>query len=409
MASILHKRGMHPHDSVFPRCGPFVDPAVHIAGVSQGALAGLSFAVKDLFDIAGRRTGAGNPDWRRTHTEASETAPALSRLLAAGASLAGVTHTDELAFSLEGSNHHYGAPPNPVSPDRLAGGSSSGSAAAVAACFVDFALGTDTGGSVRVPAAFCGLFGFRPTHGSVPVAGIVPLAPSYDTAGWFARDLATLAQVGKVLLPPADATPRRARWLLDPALFAIADPQVGAALEAAVRMLADVETVDSGMADMGALAECYRVTQGAEIHATHGAWIAHSAPRFGPTIAERFADAARIGAEELRAAVDARAGHAARLRALLGDDGILLLPAAPTTALSRNAGLAGLGSFYRRALGLGAIAGFAGAPELVVPAGDAAGLPVGLGAVGPPHADRWLLDQAAALLPLCQRFSPPAP
>jgi amidase len=276
----------------------------------------------------------------------------------------------------------------------------------VAAALVDFALGTDTGGSVRVPAAFCGLWGFRPTHGAVSTAGVVPLAPSFDTVGWFARDGATLARVGDVLLPTQEESARAVRWLVDPLLFAAADASVAAALDAVIRELPGVGRVDSGLADMGALAECYRVTQGAEIHAQHGAWIARSAPRFGPAIAERLADAARIGAAELRAAVDARDRYADRLRALLGDDGVLLLPAAPTVALAQDASPATLGNFYRRALGLGAIAGFAGAPQLVVPAGLAAGCPVGLGAIAPRHADRWLLALASTL---CQRVSLPAP
>ena len=157
-------------------------------GRHKGVAAALSFALKDVFDVEGVTACAGNPDWLRTHRAATRTAPAVDKLLDAGASLRGLTITDELTLGLNGENFHYGTPTNPAAPDRVSGGSSCGSAAAVAGGLVDFALGTDTGGSVRVPASYCGIFGFRPTHGRVSNAGVVPLAPSFDTVGWFARD-----------------------------------------------------------------------------------------------------------------------------------------------------------------------------------------------------------------------------
>ncbi len=165
-----------------PPCGR--DPT------GRGPLSGLTFAVKDFIDVAGCRTGGGNPDWLAGHPVAARSAAVVETLLGAGARLVGKTNMDELAFSLEGANAHYGTPVNPVCPDRLPGGSSSGSAVAVAAGLVDFALGTDTGGSVRVPASFTGIFGFRPTHGRVSTVGVAPFSPSYDTIGWLARDAA---------------------------------------------------------------------------------------------------------------------------------------------------------------------------------------------------------------------------
>src|SRR6056300_1661103 len=176
------------------------DRDVHIAGSAPGELAGLTFAAKDVFDIAGFRTGAGNPDWLRTHPPATITASAVQRLLDAGATLVGKTHTDELTYSLNGENFHYGTPVNPNAPGRIPGGSSSGSAAATAGGLVDFALGTDTGGSVRLPASNCGIFGFRPSHGLIDNDGVVPLSPAFDTVGWFARDGGLLQRVGNILL-----------------------------------------------------------------------------------------------------------------------------------------------------------------------------------------------------------------
>ena len=130
------------------------------------------------------------------------TAPAALVPLMAGAHLIGKTQTDEVACGMFGMNPHFGTPINPKAPTRVPGGSSSGSASAVAAHFCDFALGTDTGGSIRVPASFCGLYGLRTTYGRLSVAGIMAMAPSFDTVGWLARDATTLKRVGEIYFGP---------------------------------------------------------------------------------------------------------------------------------------------------------------------------------------------------------------
>ncbi len=181
--------------------GAFVPgPRAERAPLGVGRLSGLTFAVKDLFDLAGTTTSFGNPDWAATHAPAVATAPVVLALLQAGARLAGKTKTQELAYGLTGENIWHGTPTNPAAPARFPGGSSCGSAAAVAGGLVDFALGSDTGGSVRIPASYCGLFGIRPTHGAISLAGACPLAPSFDTPGWFTRSASLLTGVGEVLL-----------------------------------------------------------------------------------------------------------------------------------------------------------------------------------------------------------------
>ena len=182
------------------------DSDAYLAGATTGPLAGLTFAAKDIFDVAGHVTGCGNPHWKATHGPATSTAWVVQTLVDAGATMTGKTITDELTRGIFGENMHYGTPRNPRAPGRVPGGSSSGSASAVAGKLVDFALGSDTGGSVRVPASFCGLYGLRPTHGRIPLDGMLLQAPSYDTIGWFARDAETFARVGAVILPPATAT-----------------------------------------------------------------------------------------------------------------------------------------------------------------------------------------------------------
>ena len=262
-----------------------VGPFEPVAGAPLGPLRGLTFAVKDLIDTVGSVTGAGNPDWRRTHTPATANAPVVQHLLEAGATMVGRTITDELAFSLEGKNFFEGTPVNPAAPDRLPGGSSSGSAVAVAAGLVDFALGTDTGGSVRVPAAFCGVYGLRPTHGVIPTAGVVPFAPSLDTVGWLARDAATLARVGDVLLPKSTVDPVRRVFVARDA-FALADQDVQNALDEAVRRMAlPSEALDVFPDTADDMARTYQVAQAMDIVAALGPWLKAVQPRFGPAIA----------------------------------------------------------------------------------------------------------------------------
>jgi amidase len=372
--------------------GAFVPgPRATLQPTGTGRLGGLDFAVKDLIDVAGHITGGGNPDWLRTHAPATRSAPAVEKLLAAGAELAGKTITDELAFSLEGVNAHYGTPLNLACPDRIPGGSSSGSASAVAAGLVDFALGTDTGGSVRVPASFCGLFGFRPTHDAIPLTGVVPFAPSYDTIGWFARDAATLAAVGEMLLPGAAPSPIRKLVVVHDA-FALADPVVATTLRKACDRLSASDEITLFEGTESDWLECYRVLQGAEIWRELGPWIATTSPGFGTAIAPRFADAATITQTEVARCLPRRAAFAACVRALLADGTGLVIPTAPCIALRKDASGDEVGAFYSRALTLTSIAGHAGLPQLTVPAGRVDGCPVGLSIVAGAGSDLALLD-----------------
>src|SRR5262245_27550981 len=214
------------------------DPPIRIEGSGKGPLAGLTFAVKDVFDFAGHITGAGNPDWARTHTPAKTNAVVVQKLLDAGASALGKTHTDELSKGIFGENAHYGTPINPRAPGRIPGGSSSGSAAAVAGNLTDFALGTDTGGPVRVPGSFCGIYGIRPTHGRLSLEGVVAQAPTFDTVGWFARDSDLLQRIGTVLLnAQSDAAPAD-RLIIAEDAVALADHATKEALEPSIARLA---------------------------------------------------------------------------------------------------------------------------------------------------------------------------
>ncbi len=372
--------------------GAFVPgPRVTMGPSAAGRLNGLTFAVKDLIDVAGTPTGGGNPEWLKGQRPAATSAPAVVALLAAGATLHGKTITDELAFGLEGINAHYGTPVNPACPDRFPGGSSSGSAVAVAAGLVDFAVGTDTGGSVRVPASFVGVYGFRPTHGVVSVDGVIPFSPSYDTIGWFARDIETLSLAGDALLPKADIAPIRKLRLVRDA-FALADPDVSAMLRSRCETLeiSDEITLFDGAPDEWL--ECYRVVQCCGIWKTLGPWICSAKPRFGERVAPRFAEASSITPAEVARWTPVRASLAARVRAMLGDGVGLVIPTTPRVALRKDAAPSEFSDFYRRALTITSIAGHTGLPQLSVPVGNVDGCPVGLSILASSGHDRALLE-----------------
>ena len=238
----MNDRSLPPDD----RLGAFCqDSRAYLQGEDRGPLAGLTFAAKDIFDVKGHVTGGGNPDWKASQPVAETTAWAVEALVGAGAAMVGKTHTDELTRGILGVNAHYGTPLNPRAPGRVPGGSSSGSAAAVAGGLVDFALGSDTGGSVRIPASFCGLYGLRPSHGRIPLHGILLQAPSYDTVGWFARDPDLFARVGSVLLQTEIGPARPRRLVVAADAFEVADESVRAALEPLVERLASLIGVSS--------------------------------------------------------------------------------------------------------------------------------------------------------------------
>lgn len=371
---------------------------VYIRGAASGTLAGLTFAAKDVFDIAGHRTGAGNPDWLRTHDPAAVTASAVQRLLDSGATLVGKTHTDELTYSLNGENRHYGTPINPKAPGRVPGGSSSGSAVATAAGLVDFALGTDTGGSVRLPASNCGIFGFRPTHGRIPNDHVVPLAPSFDTVGWFARDAAMLERVGLELIPVKATGPLPTRLLIARDAFDLVPGNIRSALDPATRLIIASQgpATDARLfpGDVQELMMSFRVLQGVEAWQNHGEWIQKSRPEFGPEIKDRFEWAAAIDPGGLPGARAMRTQLTEYIDNLLGEDGILCMPTSPSIALPLNSGDPETEQFRSRALALLCIAGLAGLPQVSLPLASFDECPLGISLLGPRDSDTRLLELA---------------
>lgn len=371
---------------------------VRLPGAVSGPLSGLRFAAKDNFDVAGFVTGAGNPDWARTHPRATATAPAILRLLDSGASLEGKTQMDELAWGSIGGNTHYGTPINPVTPDRVPGGSSSGSASAVAGGLVDFALGTDSACSVRLPASYCGLFGYRPTTGRVPLEGVVPLSEAIDTVGWFAREAALLERVGDVLLDAGEAHPAPAEVLIATDAFAVTDTAVAAALRPSVERIAsrfetvrEVRAIEPGQ-ERGIEWLWFRAwsVEGREAWRNHGDWIESVRPNSRVLSRENFAAAADSMPAEDNTAYAWFAELREEIRRLVAPGSVLCLPTAaelaPLLTEERPA--------LRMTMCLLSIAGIGGLPQVTLPLANVDGVPAGLSLVGWPGSDEQLLALA---------------
>jgi amidase len=376
----------------------------------QGPLDGLTFAVKDLIDVAGHHTGCGNPTWLATHPPATVHAICVEQLLAAGARCEGKTITDEIAFSLLGENHFYGTPLNPAAPDRVPGGSSSGSASAVACGLVDFAVGTDTGGSVRTPASNCGIYGIRPSYGLVSVAGVMPFTPTLDTVGFFARDLTTLERVASVLLPgDDDATDQKSPPTIHLVreAFGLAGEDVRTALAGAIESLRSKfgdrvrETSladlcgDARAADTMTWLTTYRVLQGTEILSTLGAWMAESKAVFGPAPTSGLEFVKKIDRTRINESVELRERYCRGMNHSLADGALLCFPTSPTVApLKGSKAYDRSHDYYQRALSMNAIAGISRLPQVSLPLGNVNGAPVGLSLAAGYGADRYLLAMA---------------
>ena len=375
-------------------------PAVPVPSAAEGPLAGLRLGVKDLFDIAGYRTGCGSPYILAASEVKQRTAPAIQMLLDAGARFVGKTQTDEIAWSLYGMNPHFGTPVNSAAPDRIPGGSSSGSAAAVAAGLVDIGIGSDTGGSVRAPASFCGLWSLRPTQGRISLEGCMSLAESFDTLGFFARDGETLVKTGDVLL--GDDTcplPIAPRLMRADDMFARMADAAGAALDEACAGIeaAGVEVY----ADLPAnqIYDAFRILQSREILRQFGPWIDSVRPVLSDPVKARFAYARSLSDEQEKAAASVRTRFRAAVEALLGPDGVLIAPPVHDAPFRLDAEADILDSFRHQAITLLSVAGLAGLPQVTLPAGRANGGPIGISLIGPRGCDVSLIQLATRLWP----------
>jgi len=379
-----------------------------ITGRPGGSLGGYSFAVKDIYDVAGYRTGFGNPVWRDTHENATLTAPIVQALLDAGATLKGKVITDELTYSLNGDNLHDGTPLNVNAPGCVPGGSSSGSAAAVAAKLVDFALGSDTGGSTRVPASYCGIWGLRTTHGSLPTAGVLPLQPSFDTLTWLASDVTVFEKVGEVLLPStqhvfkrvlhweptwqaADADLQSMLQMVQTAVEHCLGLQIKAMLKAeAAALLAPDETLEDWR-------HAYHIASAHEAWQLHGDWITKHEPVMGAAVGARFKFASTVTQAQAQAAWADIAHVKQRVLDMVARDAVVVLPSAATTAPSLDADATAVDEARMRTMRITCVAGLSGLPQVSIPLQAPSGKPFGVSLLGPAGSDLALLRLAKAV------------
>jgi len=382
--------------------GAFVPgPRVRIEGRAGGLLSGLTFAAKDLFDVAGVPTGGGNHDWPTGRPIPDRHSFAVQTLLDAGATLIGKTITDEVSLGILGENAFDGTPKNVRAPGRVPGGSSSGSAAAVAAGLCDTALGTDTGGSVRVPSSFCGLYGIRPTHGRIDVRGMLPQAPTSDTTGWFARDAATFARVSSVLLGEEIPQVLPTRLVVATDTFGFADTAVAAALRPLVMKLAALigHSREDIMAPQGlsVWARAQRSLQPVEAYNTFKPWLDARNPRFAFSVAKALVAGSMIPESDRAWGNLMRQEARGRMAHLLPEGAILCLPTTPFPAPLVGQPLSVLDPLRDRITCLCAQGGLAGHPQVSLPGATVDGLPVGLSIIGPRGSDASLVAVARAL------------
>ena len=392
--------------STFPTYDPIHACVPHgqfsMPATGSGLLSGLTFAVKDIFDIAGHPTGAGNPTWLATHPVATHTSPLIEQLLAAGATMTGKVITDELAYSLNGDNMHYGTPVNVNASGRVPGGSSSGSVAAVAAKLCDFALGSDTGGSTRVPASYCGVWGLRTTHELLSRKHVVPLHTSFDTLTWFAHNPATFTHVGQVLLPASNFVPKRllkpqALWQLASEDFAVPLQQVLDAAQAMLGVTAETMSFTRDTETLEQWRQAYVAMGAAEAWALHGAWILKHQPTFSAPITTRWAQAQTVTVEQAQAAQNTVAEIRAHVRAVLSDDAIAIVPSAAGLAPLLNESGDSVDQLRMRTMHITCVAGISGVCQVSIPLKNSAGVPVGVSLMGPAGSDLALIRLATAL------------
>ncbi|XP_047341144.1 outer envelope protein 64, mitochondrial-like [Impatiens glandulifera] len=382
-------------------------------------LSGLTFAISDNIEVKDHFTGFGNPDWKKTHEVALKTAVVVTALLKNGATCVGKTVMAELGYGITGENVHYGSPINPQSPSHVPGGSSSGSSVAVSSELVDFSLGSDTIGCVRVPASFCGILGYRPSHGTISSLGILPNAQSLDTIGWFARNPSVLHHVGHVLLQLNQLESRRTRrFIVADDLFQLTkiptqrtvhiiskvteklsgyqlpihknfEQYIAANVPSLNGFCERANSLQVGISTLKALSSVMILLHRYEFQANHEEWIKSHKPKMGQDLS---ALAATTIADDIKILYKVRTEMRVALKGLLKDDGILVIPTVLDHPLKLKSKKGLLTDFQDRAFALSSIASMSGCCQVTVPLGKYEDFPISVSLVAQHGADKFLLD-----------------
>ena len=364
-----------------------------------GTLKNLNFLVKDMCEIKNFKTSCGNPDFYKKCKIATDYAPFLTDLLNQGATLEGVTICDEFFYSLIGENGHYGTPTNLNAPGCVPGGSSSGSAAALTTNLYDFSIGSDTGGSVRVPASFCGLFGIRPTHNRINTEGVYPMAPSFDTLGWFSKDVDVFKKIGSVLLNSNKKTEFSfEEFVIAEDILELANPEIVKLFDNYVyNKFSEIKKIRLSMHDKEEIADNFRIIQGGEIKENIIPWILENKPKISPEINNRIEMAMKITTDEINKAQKFRENLKVEIDKSLPKGIIAIFPTTPFSSLKCGQSDEQLASYRKKLMEFTSIAGMTSRPQISMPKFKNNTGPIGISLLGWQYSDEVLLEKLTYL------------
>ncbi|XP_010520942.1 PREDICTED: outer envelope protein 64, mitochondrial [Tarenaya hassleriana] len=386
-------------------------------------LSGLTFSVADAFDVKDYITGFGNPQWKKTHGPAEKTAVVVTALLKTGATCVGKTIMDEMGFGITGENKHYGTPVNPKMPSHVPGGCSSGAAVSVAAELVDFALGIDTTGGVRIPASFCGILGFRPSQGTVSSVGVLPNSQSLETVGWFARDPSVLCQVGHALLSLNAVPNRRQRcFIFADDLFELSyipkqktvhvirkgienlsgyqspkhmnlGQHVASNIPSLKGFCEQSVNLQNSASTLKVLSSVMLSIQRHEFRTNHEEWFQSCKSYLGPKVSSQVLEALKSRNENIKSLYKVKTEMRAAIQNLLKDDGVLVIPtvadASPKLKTNKKNSL---NEFLDRTYALSSIASMSGCCQVTIPLGNHGDHPISVSFLTYHGGDKFLLD-----------------
>ena len=360
----------------------------------KGNLLDMRFLCKDMCQIKGFKTSCGNPDFYKHTAEATENAPFLEKILNEGAILEGITICDEFFYSIIGENIHYGTPSNKNAPNCVPGGSSSGSAAALTQINYDFTIGTDTGGSVRVPASFCGIYGFRPTHGRINLNKVYPMSESFDTLGWFSNNKSNMLKVGKVFFDHFEEIPIEQKNILIPIdIINNLDENIKSQFyDYCENKFKNLKKVQLSKYNKSELAECFRVIQGYEIKLSMLPWIQKYNPKISTEINSRFEVTKNITVNMYNESINLRKEFVSELDKNLSKEALIIFPTTPFSAPITGQSDNDLSELRKKVMEFTCIGGLSSRPQISIPKFKGSTGPIGLSILGNKNTDEIILN-----------------
>ena len=374
-------------------------PLSDINLINLGPLSDLTFVVKDMCEIKGFKSSCGNPDFYEKCLPADDFAPFLKDILNKGATLKGITICDEFFYSLIGENGHYGTPANLNAPGCVPGGSSSGSAAALTTDLYDFSIGSDTGGSVRVPASFCGLLGIRPTHNRINTKGVYPMAPTFDTIGWFAKDINTFKKIGFNILNQQDKSKSSFKdFVIAEDILELANSDIINLFNNYINnSFPEIKKIRLSKHNKDVIADNFRILQGGEIVENVIPWILKNKPKISPEINNRIEMAIKITKDEINQAVKFRENLKKEIELTLPEGLIALFPTTPFSSPKCGQSDEQLSSYRKKLMEFTSIAGMTSRPQISIPKFKDNTGPIGISLLGWRYSDEVLLENITNL------------